>query len=429
MPKNEVNIKGTKAVIYQNDYGVWQFRIWLADEDKYFRQSLRTKNKEDAIEKGEELFWTIKLDKKNGKKIYSISIAKAVQKYIEYRKNDVGIDGDGGIVIGRWKTIITHLNHFLNYVKKDAKVKELGTNTLISYQKEGVETSYYQFRKQQKAADATIRNEMASINACMTYLYEHDEKLSDIPTFKLPKIKLRTYTIDGEEIRRQTFTPIEWKSFYTAMRTYAAKAHNKDTDTYYEKQLVRHFLLFMANSGMRSGELRQLRFKNVSVEKHVGIKQETYLLARVYVERETTKVRIPRTFHANAGKYIERWKKICEECGRDIRADDLVFSRDGVSEYTNRILHTHFNRIMEMTSIAAERRDALVPYSLRHMYITNMSLAGASFDKIAEHCGTSVHQIERTYKHISEDEQRSFATMRYVNINGNIVPTSDLYGD
>ena len=245
MPKNEVNIKGTKAVIYQNDYGVWQFRIWLADEDKYFRQSLRTKNKEDAIEKGEELFWTIKLDKKNGKKIYSISIAKAVQKYIEYRKNDVGIDGDGGIVIGRWKTIITHLNHFLNYVKKDAKVKELGTNTLISYQKEGVETSYYQFRKQQKAADATIRNEMASINACMTYLYEHDEKLSDIPTFKLPKIKLRTYTIDGEEIRRQTFTPIEWKSFYTAMRTYAAKTHNKDTDTYYEKQLVRHFLLFI----------------------------------------------------------------------------------------------------------------------------------------------------------------------------------------
>ena len=68
MPKNEVNIKGTKAVIYQNDYGVWQFRIWLADEDKYFRQSLRTKNKEDAIEKGEELFWTIKLDKKTVRK-------------------------------------------------------------------------------------------------------------------------------------------------------------------------------------------------------------------------------------------------------------------------------------------------------------------------------------------------------------------------
>ncbi|MDO7684029.1 MAG: hypothetical protein MUQ41_02965, partial [Loktanella sp.] len=43
MPKNEVRIYNSKAVIYQNDYDVWQFRIWLADEDKYFRQSLRTR--------------------------------------------------------------------------------------------------------------------------------------------------------------------------------------------------------------------------------------------------------------------------------------------------------------------------------------------------------------------------------------------------
>ena len=49
MPKNEVRIYNSKAVIYQNDYDVWQFRIWLADEDKYFRQSLRTKDKAKAI--------------------------------------------------------------------------------------------------------------------------------------------------------------------------------------------------------------------------------------------------------------------------------------------------------------------------------------------------------------------------------------------
>ena len=33
MPKNEVRIYNSKAVIYQNDYDVWQFRILLADED------------------------------------------------------------------------------------------------------------------------------------------------------------------------------------------------------------------------------------------------------------------------------------------------------------------------------------------------------------------------------------------------------------
>ena len=44
MPKKKVRIYKSKAAIFQNDYAVWQFRIWLADEDKYFRQSSRTKD-------------------------------------------------------------------------------------------------------------------------------------------------------------------------------------------------------------------------------------------------------------------------------------------------------------------------------------------------------------------------------------------------
>ncbi|MDG2288655.1 MAG: hypothetical protein P8K83_02540 [Woeseiaceae bacterium] len=55
MPKNEVRIYNSKAVIYQNDYYVWQFRMWLADEDKYIRQSLRTKDKAKAIANAEAL--------------------------------------------------------------------------------------------------------------------------------------------------------------------------------------------------------------------------------------------------------------------------------------------------------------------------------------------------------------------------------------
>jgi len=60
MPKNEVRIYNSKAVIYQNDYDVWQFRMWLADEDKYIRQSLRTKDKAKAIADAEALYEDIK---------------------------------------------------------------------------------------------------------------------------------------------------------------------------------------------------------------------------------------------------------------------------------------------------------------------------------------------------------------------------------
>ena len=53
---NETKILGNKATIYTNKFGMWQFRLWLAKENKYVRKSLKTKEKTLAIERGEELY-------------------------------------------------------------------------------------------------------------------------------------------------------------------------------------------------------------------------------------------------------------------------------------------------------------------------------------------------------------------------------------
>jgi hypothetical protein len=93
---NETKILGNKATIYTNKFGMWQFRLWLSNENKYVRKSLKTKEKTLAIERGEE-------------------------QYIEARSKEVG-SGNVGIVKGRLDTIKTHLKHFLEYVRKDEKV-------------------------------------------------------------------------------------------------------------------------------------------------------------------------------------------------------------------------------------------------------------------------------------------------------------------
>ena len=118
MPKNEVRIYNSKAVIYQNDYDVWQFRMWLADEDKYIRQSLRTKDKAKAIADAEALYEDIKYMKRRGKKYYSISIKKAVEMYIEDKAKYVGIVGANGIVEGRLTTIKAHKKDAVATVKR-----------------------------------------------------------------------------------------------------------------------------------------------------------------------------------------------------------------------------------------------------------------------------------------------------------------------
>ena len=72
-----------------------------------------------------------------------------------------------------------------------------------------------------------------------------------------PKFDRTKYDKSGEGIRRQTFEYKEWQSFTTAMRSYCAKVKLKLADEeYFERELIRHYFLFAANSRLRSGELK-----------------------------------------------------------------------------------------------------------------------------------------------------------------------------
>ena len=59
----------------------------------------------------------------------------------------------------------------------------------------------------------------------------------------------------------------------------------------------------------------------------------------------------------------------------------------------------HFDEAL--TECEVENRDArdLVPYSFRHYFITDMINKGATPTQVAETCGTSTAQIEKTYYH------------------------------
>ena len=107
--KAKIPILGSKAVIFQNKYDVWQFRMYVKQARRYVEKSLRTKEQALAEERAEDLYIEIRNDIKNGKSFFAISIKEGVQMYLEYRKQDVGV-ADVGIVEGRNRTIVTHLN-------------------------------------------------------------------------------------------------------------------------------------------------------------------------------------------------------------------------------------------------------------------------------------------------------------------------------
>jgi len=365
------------------------------------------------------LYIEIRNDIKNGKIFFAISIKEGVQMYLEYRKQDVGI-ADVGIVEGRYRTIVTHLKHYLDYVNKDTKVSDLGINTLVHYVRENEETSYDKYRSKQKASTSTIRNEMATINACQRYLYDF-KKVASVPRFSLPKMPKRRYDVNEELVRRQTFEKEEYQQLIYAMRSYVGKKTNSLSDEeYLERELVRHWILFAANSGLRSGEQRQLKWFDLSIEVEGGGNVQEIRLAKMLIRKDTTKVRIPRTLYCRGGEYIERWQKLLRQYGKS--AEGYVFSIEGDKEFPKTNFHRHWKRVLRLTNIPTERQKELVPYSLRHYMITQRVMSGCKFSDIAYMCGTSVNQIEKTYYHLNEAMMKTTAMATYVKRDGKVIP-------
>ena len=416
MAFSEHDILGGKAVIYLNDFEVWQFRCWVKGEKKYVRKSLKTKDKQLAIELAEELYIDVNSRVRRGDKIFGAPIAEAIKPFLQHKHGQIGVGDDYSIVEGRYKTIETHLRHFVRYIGEKVKITDLDGTFLTKHKVDDVETNYVRHRQNEGASDATIKNEMSTIGACFNYLF--DEGYTTIRKVRFPKTTKKTYDVDVDLVKRQTFTIDEYRKFTAALsKSYVAKYNKLDDKEMFDRQLARHYFLFAANSGMRSGEIRQLRWENVEVETIGGGNSKETKLARVVVPALTTKVRKARIFYCVGAQFIERW-------GNDWakHREGLIFSRDGETELHNSFFNKHFRRVMSLSKIDRVRQKTLVPYSLRHFCITQRVMAGIRFEDVAFMCGTSVKQIEATYYHLNEAMMKRTATARYEMRDGIAVP-------
>ena len=127
---NEIPIYDGEAILYQVGE-TWYLRCWLKGENKYARKSLRTKSRDMAIERGKQQYHQLMADVDRGVKFFAMDVKQGIEQYLQNKQTQVVGDSieergeQGGIVSGRYKTIETHLKHFQQYVKKDAKLREL----------------------------------------------------------------------------------------------------------------------------------------------------------------------------------------------------------------------------------------------------------------------------------------------------------------
>jgi len=410
-----------EAVIYKRgEY--WQMRMWLAKEHKYARFSLKTRNKSTAIDKAKLHYHELKAKELAGKTYFSITTKIGVERYLEQRELEVG--QAAGIVAGRYRTIKTHLEHWLNFIGRDVKLKELERTDCENYFLERTKG-----KKKLSVSSTTIANEQATINAMMKWLYKRNETYIDGFDFKkLPK------TDKGEESnRRNTFTDAEVERIVKALDDYI-KTAEKDLkgEGNVQKAVGGYYLGVSLISGLRRGEQLQLRWTDIDNDlgyREEGRKNE---LVKIKVRGETSKVRQTRRFIVkDEAKYFEGLMKLhikLFELGKVVESkrlaalgDRLVFSTNGETAITARAIGYHFDKIMALAKVSTNDRD-LVPYSFRHYFITKRVNSNLPIASIAEMCGTSITQIEKTYYHTTEDKMVSNALADYEIKDGMLIP-------
>jgi len=198
-------IYGGKAEVVrtQQSGGYWHFRMWISEERKYVRKTLKTTHLDTAVERAENEFFAIKANVNAGRRIFSPTVQQAEDEYLAHRWNvDVK---RGSITEGRWATIKSHLNHFVAYcgiVGREAHSSVTRLNDLESKSLQG----YQQYRQQKGAKDVTIKNEQSTINALCKWAFE--EGLHNIPHYIFPSISRRG--VDADSLRRSTYSDDEY---------------------------------------------------------------------------------------------------------------------------------------------------------------------------------------------------------------------------
>jgi integrase len=102
--------------------------------------------------------------------------------------------------------------------------------------------------------------------------------------------------------------------------------------------------------------------------------------------------------------------------------EELIFTTTGKAPITPRAIGYHFDKIVELAEVKDTDTRDLVPYSFRHYFITDRINRGATPTQVAETCGTSTAQIEKTYYHTTERKMIENAMPEFYYKDGLLIP-------
>ena len=231
--------------------------------------------------------------------------------------------------------------------------------------------------------------------------------------------KLKPPTDSRPHQRRPHFEPDEHQSMVAYLRSYReVNGHFKDdrVNAWHKLQRAQlyHFVIFMLNSGLRLGEARQMRWRDISFDQFSEEFDEPMCVVGVRKATKTSQNRDVQT-QPNANKTLKEWREKSPYTG----PNDLVwFGQNKASgnlpkPFTN--LNKSFQSFLSRLPVEGtetgllfnkegERRSI---YSLRHTYATMRREHGVEYPDLALNMGCKREQLAKHYDHSTPNTRRN----------------------
>lgn len=360
---------------------VYQMSMYIKDEKRYVRKSLRTRDKEIAIKRSEEEFIRYRSKIMNGEKIFSLTAEELRDKYLIHIEQQVK---ENQISSGRQTNIKTYTKHYLDFVGKNAKILNIDKKEFQKYR------SYRQSKKSDIRM-SVVQNE--SITIKQMYKFAKNEGFIN----QNYELDFGKFKVDKNESSRVAYEVKDYKQLISVSKFWDRKVsdtHVKRDEEIYYRRTIRDFIVLMSNYGFRTRELLLIMWKDVSINDDGT--------AKIIIRKENSKVNKERLCIGRKGDVFIRRKKYCQYT----ESDDFVFSRFNKRDVmTKTLLYDYYNKLLKDVREKYEDFQENDLYSLRHFFITSHLIASKiSVYDLAKYCGTSLQQISKTYDNVKMEE-------------------------
>lgn len=358
------------------------------------RKSLGVSTRLEALARAEEEVLEIRVQLKQGIPLKRLSVEDVVEKFLRHKKSRVRGNWEGKDEAGH-KSITAERYGLIEGKLRNYLVPFLGAKTDMRTIQSGKWMEWEEWRREQikhgKPKATTIQNEMGIIRECWRWAMEN----SFIPlTPKLPFHDENLITDD--KARRDTWEAAEWKSFARKVREWLKSMEGKTPQEYWDAFVSYQMLFFLANSGMRTGELvkvkrKDIQFYELKERPDEWMNGKICCLVQVHPSTKTG----AREVNAMGGIFARRvWEKSIHK-----KKEDFLFCHLDGRQFSTKDLWQRFKQMTAYTKEKERWGKHFVPYSLRHLYATTRLQNGTSKEALCRNMGVTEPYLRKHYSH------------------------------